>query len=204
MPSGLAASGGVLSSASDDDAGGNPANIAASRASNPIQRDARAAEKPTARVGKSRAAGQRRSERRCFSSASDDDACGFAMFAPPICRRRWRNTLSVPPSPTTPAATQRPSQRAERAIQYSAIARAVENPAASVGKSRAAVLRTTETRCSFLGDGGRSRRVPSAMREQLRMGAWVSVNCSFPFWATGQVSSSRSHPPGVQPLPRER
>ena len=36
-------------------------------------------------------------------------------------------------------------------------------PAASVGESRAALLRTTERRRSFLGDGGRSRQVPSAI-----------------------------------------
>jgi hypothetical protein len=27
-----------------------------------------------------------------FSSASDDDGGGFSMFAPPICRRRWRDS----------------------------------------------------------------------------------------------------------------
>jgi hypothetical protein len=27
------------------------------------------------------------------SGASDDDGGGFSMFAPPICRRRWRNTF---------------------------------------------------------------------------------------------------------------
>jgi hypothetical protein len=30
-------------------------------------------------------------KRRRSSSASDDDGGGFSMFAPPICRRRWRN-----------------------------------------------------------------------------------------------------------------
>jgi hypothetical protein len=40
---------------------------------------------------KSRAAELRRSERRWSSSASDDEVGGFSMFAPPICRRRWRN-----------------------------------------------------------------------------------------------------------------
>jgi hypothetical protein len=35
------------------------------------------------------------------------------MFAPPICKRRWRNNaFSVPPGPTKTAATQRTSQRA--------------------------------------------------------------------------------------------
>jgi RNA polymerase sigma-70 factor (TIGR02960 family) len=44
------------------------------------------------------------------------------MFAPPICRRRWRNNaFSVPPDPTKTAATQRTSQRAKRAIKHSAM-----------------------------------------------------------------------------------
>ena len=29
--------------------------------------------------------------RHALSSANDDDVGGFSMFAPPICRRRWRN-----------------------------------------------------------------------------------------------------------------
>jgi hypothetical protein len=33
----------------------------------------------------------RRSEQTRFLSASDDEVGGLAMFAPPICRRRWRN-----------------------------------------------------------------------------------------------------------------
>jgi hypothetical protein len=38
-------------------------------------------------VGKSRARVLRRREQRRCSSASDDEVGGFAMFAPPICRR---------------------------------------------------------------------------------------------------------------------
>ena len=44
------------------------------------------------------------------------------MFAPPICRRRWsEQRFSVLPDPTKTAATERTSQRAERAIKQSAI-----------------------------------------------------------------------------------
>jgi hypothetical protein len=43
------------------------------------------------RASVSRAAVLRRSERTCCSSASADEVGGFPMFAPPICRRRWRN-----------------------------------------------------------------------------------------------------------------
>jgi hypothetical protein len=53
--------------------------------------------------------------RAVLPSASDDDGGGFAMFAPPICR--GGTTFSVPPDPTKTAATQRTSQRAERAIK---------------------------------------------------------------------------------------
>jgi hypothetical protein len=44
------------------------------------------------------------------------------MFAPPICRRRWRNNaFSVLADPTKKAAIQRTSQRAKRAIKHSAM-----------------------------------------------------------------------------------
>src|SRR5829696_5727904 len=68
------------------------------------------------------------------SGASDDDDGGFSMFAPPICRRRWRNNaFSVSSAPTKTAATQRRSPRAERAIEPSAMREQLKNPAASVG-----------------------------------------------------------------------
>ena len=71
-------------------------------------------------------------------SRKSDDGVGFSMIAPPIsnklrersehqpqrravCRKRGRNNASVPPDPTKTAATQRTSQRAERAIKCSAM-----------------------------------------------------------------------------------
>ena len=53
--------------------------------------------------------------------ASDDDGGGFSMFAPPICRRRWRDNAFRPPDPTKTAATGRTSQRAAASNQTSAM-----------------------------------------------------------------------------------
>jgi hypothetical protein len=61
------------------------------------------------------------SEHALLFAKSDDDV-GFSMFAPPICKGGdGGTTLSVPPDPTKTAATQRTSQRAERAIKRSAM-----------------------------------------------------------------------------------
>jgi hypothetical protein len=72
----------VFRSVSSDEDGGNPANIAASGASNRIQRDVRAAD---------------------------------------LQEEMPEQRFSVPSAPTKTAATQRTSQRAARAIEYSAM-----------------------------------------------------------------------------------
>jgi hypothetical protein len=62
---------------------------------------------------KSRCAARGGASGGVLPSARHDDGGGFAMFAPPICRR-WRNKRSsVPADPTKAAATMRTSQRAE-------------------------------------------------------------------------------------------
>ena len=83
----------------------------------------------------SRAAVLRRREGTCFSSPSDDEVGGLAMFAPPISQQRARaqrapapaascvqeemaeQRFSVPPGPTKMAATRRTSPRAAASNQ---------------------------------------------------------------------------------------
>ena len=106
-------------SVSSDEDGGDPANIAASGASNRTQRCSRR-----------RSAGEmaehafpfrqlRRRRRRPGEHRSErSEQSNTAMFAPPICRRDGGTRLSVPSAPTKTAATRRTSQRAERAIEH--------------------------------------------------------------------------------------
>ena len=51
-------------------------------------------------------------------AASGSEQSNTAMFAPPICRRRWaEQRFSVPPDPTKTAATKRTSPRAAASNQ---------------------------------------------------------------------------------------
>jgi hypothetical protein len=87
----------------------------------------------------------------CFSSPSQDDGSGFSMFAPPICRRRWRNNAF--PFRQIRRRRRQPSEHHERSEQ-------------SNSGSRAAVLRRSERRRSFLCERRRSRWLLGAIRSE--------------------------------------
>ena len=105
-----------------------------------------------------------RSERSVVSSASDDDGGGFWMFAPPICRRRWRNNAF--PFRQIRRRRGQPSEHRSEQIKQSAMREQLTKIGCERRESRAAGRRRRERRRSFLCERRRRRRIPSAMREQ--------------------------------------
>jgi len=95
--------------------------------------------------------------RGVLSSASDDDGGGFPMFAPPICRRRWRNNAF--PFRQIRRRRRLPSEHRserQRAIKQSAMreqlkrAPSPRHAAAEIAVGRSSIsIRTGMVLCSF-------------------------------------------------------
>ena len=93
---------------------------------------------------------------------------GFAMFAPPICRRRCWNTLFRSGSSNEDGGNQRTSTVSEARHSIQRYARAAaQHPAASVGNRAPAVLRRREQRCFSSASDDEVDGSMRAMREQL-------------------------------------
>jgi hypothetical protein len=101
---------------------------------------------------------RRRTKEKRVEALSDDDGGGLSMFAPPVCRRRWRNNAF--PFRQLRRRRRQPSEHRrerQRAIKHSATPEQLENTAASVG-NRAPSHRGEASREAFIPLRARRRR----------------------------------------------